>query len=394
MQSSNVPSSFRLALGHRWLRIEHHAGTAQGGGGADPSASAATSGSGGAETTTTGNAGGGGAAPELPMLHFTFEGPAADNVAMGEAGASLFCFGLEAVGADMTVTLPPLQIEATNGGVLATNSPYGVVFELPYVTEGEQVVIGPVKQGLTAPWDTASLDNLQGSPIPVSVGTPRHLCVRAGIVAWSLTPEDFLDRSYRVRMFDWDPAYVTVNATGATLPREQIDAPIEVVGNEVTVVADGVLEALYTGDLTASLGNTPPGKTVAPGEQQVPVFTFTLSAEGNGACVRGVDVTRSGISQAQDIALLTLWDDTLGIKLYTTSSIPNNVATFGWHEFGLLFCLEGGEQRSFTLKADFANPLTMSGTYAFSIAGATAVDRVNGAVLGSFPIAGNTFIGS
>ncbi len=367
----------------------------EGQGGSAAATSGGDGGTGGMTAATTGNGGGGGTEPEIPILHLTFEGPPPHDVTMGEVGASLFCFGLEATGADMTVTLPSMQIEATDGGLLVTNTPSSVVFEFPYVTEGDQVIIDPVKRGIVAPWTTASLDNLQGNPIAVSVNTPRHLCVRADIVAWSLTPEDFLDKSYMVRMFDWQTEYATVNATGETLPREQIDAPTEVVGNAVTVVSNGPLEAVYTGNLTASPGGTmPPAKLVAPGKQQVPVFTFMLEAEGNGVCVRGADITRGGISPEQDITVLTLWNDTLGLAVYTTTSTSNNTATFGWHDFGILFCLAGGEQHSFTLKVDFADVLTLNSTYHFSITDATAIDRVNGTVLGSFPISGNTFMAS
>ncbi len=330
---------------------------------------------------------------EEPQLIFSIDEQPFNSVSMGQSDTKLFCFSLEAKGADLSVRLPLMQIEASDGGLIQTTSMDGVVFERPSIKESTKTVIGPVKVSVSDDFKTAFLTWFRETRFQILRDTVHHYCVTADIVSWSLTPEDFNGHVYRVIMHDWGNEDVQVSETFLFLSRSQITAPQKVFGDAVVIASEeGPHPAPYSGELFAALvDDASAAKAILPGEQNVAMMSFVLIAGGNGACVRGIDVTRHGIGTDQDIEGLVLYDDTLAKALYPTKS-HNASATFGWHDFGLLFCLEAGESHRFTVFADFETTAKPHDTYAISIDNVHAIDRVKGLVNGPFPLNGNALV--
>jgi hypothetical protein len=344
----------------------------------------------------TGDGGNGGQFVGDPMLVFEFEGPAAQTWNMGET-ADLFCFSLEAQRASMDVALPLLHIDGVDGGRVLTHSLLGTVFEWPSVYEGEANVIGPVKISVSDENRSASLETLQKTLLHLEEGEVRHFCVRSNIVAWSATPEDFFGKTYQVVMEEWKPESVTITETGAALSTEQIIAPLRVIGESITISSlDGIPPKKYTGTLSVKAAAAmPPGRSVVPGESSVGMLAFSLSADGDGACLKRVDVTRHGTGSSEDIERVSLYADVSSDPegyVYMASLYDDNIAHLGFFSPGLLFCLEGGEERSFVVEASFRPSAQIGSEHALAIDDVLRDVVWPGSVGGDPSVSGNTFI--
>jgi hypothetical protein len=338
-----------------------------------------------------------GDAATSPRLVFAFEGPPAQIVFMDDRAVKPFCFSLEAQGATIDAWLPPMHIDAVDGGLVVTNSLSGVVFLGASVWEGTENVI---ESGLVSPsWDGTQefFPRLEIDGIHIPEGTTRHLCVETDIVDFSMTPEDFFGKSYQLVMDDWSNAsFFYSSGTQAILTRNRIIAPSKVVGNPLTVSAGGGMPPVkYTGTVIVSPSTSQhDGGTVTSGQADVPMLAFSLTASGGGACVRGIDVTRHGVGSAYDLVCMKLYEGTTSLfnACRGQSEPVNEKRTFGWHDPGLLFCMEGGTTRTFTVRVDFSATSMSGGMHALWIDDpATDVDIVKGTAIGS-PIMGNTFV--
>jgi len=332
----------------------------------------------------------------LPKLIFAFEGPPAQTVLMGDSMVKPFCFSLEAQGTTFDAWLPTMHIDSMDGGLVVTNSLSGVVFEGVSIMEGMTVVIESSKMSPSLDDTKGFYPYLQYYRIRVLKGTTRHLCVVAAIVDFSLTPENFFGKSYQLVMEDW--TYTTVfdfYGAEAPVPRNRIIAPSKVVGNPLTISASGgVPPVKYTGMILASPSTTQPvASIVTPGQLDVPMMSFDLTASSGGACVRGIDVTRHGVGSMYDLGCVGLYDGSMSI-FNACKSINDPVSekwTFGWHDHGLLFCLEGGRTRRFTVHVSFSVNAIPGDVHVLGIDDpAKDVDIVTGTASGP-AIVGSTF---
>lgn len=329
-------------------------------------------------------------------LYVTFEGPAAAKLEMGSSNQVLFCFGLEAKGAGLDVRLPYLRIRAYNGGKVVTNSLQGVVFENPSLWEDSVPVFGPGKVEVTDGGAVAVLSTFRSETILLPADSFHRFCVRADVVSRSLTPEDFYGYSYVVEMGSWyhDEVRVVSSSDGPPefLPLEGIHAPYEIVGHPMKIVSpDRPTNDDFNGKLTISLHpDSPDLGTLLPGAKQVPLLRFILKAEGGGACVRGIDVRDHGTGLPSDFDLLSLVEMDTEKVLYPAKPQTSKM-TFGWHEYGLMFCLGSGEGHVYEIQGDVAQNPAFGETHSLWIDDpANDIDRVKGFVQGPI-IVGGTF---
>jgi hypothetical protein len=335
-----------------------------------------------------------GDAATSPRLVFTFEGPPAQIVFMDDRMVKPFCFSLEAQGATIDAWLPMMHIDAVDGGLVVTNSLSGTVFLGASVWEGTKVVIESGKVSPSSDGTKEFFSQLQVDGIHIPEGTIRHLCVVTDIVDFSMTPEDFFGKSYELVMDDWTKAsFFFSSGTQAILTRNRIIAPSKVVGNPLTVsAAGGAPPVKYTGTIKVSPSTSmPDGEIVTSWQADVPMLAFSLTATGNGACIRGIDITRHGVGQATDLYWGRLIEGSTPIIVWN-GTIGSETKTFGWHEHGLLLCIEGGVTRTFSVRVYFAGNIVPGGQHALWIDDpVTGVDIVKGTAIGS-PIMGNSFV--
>lgn len=326
--------------------------------------------------------------PTLPTLTLTADTPPPWPLMMG-SDTPLLCFRLTAKGANLNARLPRMTIEAVDGGRVVTNSLSGLVFEGPYIEEGAIThAIPPIEITTNTEGSIAYLDDFRLSWLELIADEPMFLCIKSSIVSWSATPTDFYGRSYRIIMEDWGDDDVLSLKTNTFLSREQILAPQEMAGPTLTIAGESHPE-YFTGALTVSLGAAlPVNNTASPGEQKVVVLPITFTANGSGACVRGIDVTDHGTGQSSNVSQLYLFDKTDG-TIVTSANLENGKATLGWHQDHLLFCLEGGETRNYFVLADFSDTAVPGDVHSFWIEDPTVdVDRVSGTVQGPLLIGG------
>ncbi|MFA6053626.1 MAG: hypothetical protein WC762_13670 [Methylobacter sp.] len=340
------------------------------------------------------------AAEPLPTLEFAFNGPAANDIYMGEA-ARMFCFSLRANGASFDLGLPLSKVRGVSDGSVVTDSVMGTVFGGGVVWEGSQPVVDTGMIDSTP--DAIVFSNLPMETFTVAKDTTRLLCIDVDVTGWSKTPDDFYGKSYRFEMGDWIEGSVVFSGTTQPLPRAQIIAPTNVNGNTFRILSkDGSTHPeRYAGTLHVALGsNTPPGMNLLPGASYVRMTTIQFSADGTGSCLREFVTTDHGTGSDGGIEYVWLYTDPLpghqtvlwadGTQLTgKKSTISYNP---GHEKSGFLFCLDGGTSTSFTIAVGISATAEPGTTHEFDIWNLlTDVNVVQGSVDGFSPIVGNTF---
>lgn len=327
-----------------------------------------------------------------PSLRVVYTGPKAFTAHTKQA-VTLFCFTLEAVGADLEVTLPVMQIIAIDGGRVQTNSPDDSrVFQNPTFTKNGVVVVDNWKTPINVDMTVAGMDFASITPLLVQEGDTDEYCLHARIVFWSLTPSDYSGHVYHVVMPGWSEGVVQIVSTDTALNPEpvQVIPPSEIVGNPITIKSSDDDPAYYTGAVSVVVAaDTPTGSFAEAGKHFVPVLHLIFSATGNGGCIRGIDFVRTGIATDSDFRSAQLWyDTTLKSPLYT-AAFNDGAVTMGWHAVGVLFCIEAGVQLSLTLSVHPEPTATIGATFSLNVEQASDFDRPNDLMVeGAFPLQG------
>lgn len=170
-------------------------------------------------------------------------------------------------------------------------------------------------------------------------------------------------------------------STGSVTPSTIVSNPSQLSGGVVTPPSSN-------GTLTVGLAaDTAGASTIAAGTVYNNMLKVTVSATNGDVKVKGVTVTRTGLTTNASVSGVSVWDSAGNRHGDVMSSFSSdNKVTIGFGTYPIV--VAKGQTTSFTVAFNLATTAT-SGTVGASVASAADV-QTDGTVSGSFPIVGNT----
>lgn len=117
-----------------------------------------------------------------------------------------------------------------------------------------------------------------------------------------------------------------------------------------------------------------------------PMLALNFTAGASDVVVTGLNVKRSGLSSDQDLNIVYLMDGSAVIA--SNLGISNSLINFS--NAAGLFTVKAGTTKKIVVSTSFASTASAGKTFAFSLAGASAVTAGSATVSGAFPVTGNT----
>jgi hypothetical protein len=218
-----------------------------------------------------------------------------------------------------------------------------------------------------------------GSLVKFTASSPDVYYINADGTASKIADESAFTASRFQFANVLDGSAVTMPATGAAI-----------TGATATDLTSGAGTVVYTGGsgVTVALaGTTAASNTIVSSQATANLASFNFTAASDGAVkVTSVKLKRLGISGDSALVNVYLYDG--NVRLTDGSTFSNGVVSFS--DGAGLFSIPAGQTKTITVKADVADPATVSsGTVGVGIVAATDVVAGGASVAGSFPAAGN-----